>query len=696
MKKLFKSLLCVILCFCMVVPTVSMASAAAAVAKVSKVTLVSRTTSSIKIKWTKVKNAKGYQVSFYNAAKKKWVSEKKTTALNYTDTGLKDATTYSYKVRAYTKKNGKVVYGKYSPVLKATTVAAPVVVKRVEKVSVSASTDSSITLKWPKVAGATGYYVFIYNKYQRSWGAGKATTALSYTVSGLSTGANYAFRVRAYTKKNGKVYYGKYSPTLNAQTRPQAVSGLAVKAVTEHTADLSWNKAKGAVSYVVVEYNPETKKYTDVAASTLTSCTVTGLDSLSTHLFAVKSVAKNGSLVTYSAPCKTVSATTLLSTVESITANVSKNRIEFRWTPVNGAEDYTIYRCDNDNIWKEVKTTSDTVYSFEDLEPGTEYLIRFTASAGKLTSEYSQTFRLSTTPDVPKNLKAATTSEKKVALTWDAAKGASGYEVMRYSKLDSTESGFVSIGTTETNSFIDDSLETNTTYSYKVRAYTVVNGRRIYGDESDVIFHLYNAAEDPNNPWKDTGKLGAAGLLGYLYDPERDVFYTAKDPWQRNFGFNVIYDISAQLILLNYKTNRFKFNCNGKDWMIQFWKGHYGLVIYGGEIGVYTKPVDRVFEHYDCASDEDMLRMSMKFYQYDVKKEDWVFSFERPYGLYWWCTAFKIGNNGGGYDTKFSNYRIDARITMKNFEMLNAFTKSLKDGGQAYRVDGLDVYLTWI
>lgn len=696
MKKLFKSLLCVILCFCMVVPTVSMASAAAAVAKVSKVTLVSRTTSSIKIKWTKVKNAKGYQVSFYNAAKKKWVSEKKTTALNYTDTGLKDATTYSYKVRAYTKKNGKVVYGKYSPVLKATTVAAPVVVKRVEKVSVSASTDSSITLKWPKVAGATGYYVFIYNKYQRSWGAGKATTALSYTVSGLSTGANYAFRVRAYTKKNGKVYYGKYSPTLNAQTRPQAVSGLAVKAVTEHTADLSWNKAKGAVSYVVVEYNPETKKYTDVAFSTLTSCTVTGLDSLSTHLFAVKSVAKNGSLVTYSAPCKTVSATTLLSTVESITANVSKNRIEFRWTPVNGAEDYTIYRCDNDNIWKEVKTTSDTVYSFEDLEPGTEYLIRFTASAGKLTSEYSQTFRLSTTPDVPKNLKAATTSEKKVALTWDAAKGASGYEVMRYSKLDSTESGFVSIGTTETNSFIDDSLETNTTYSYKVRAYTVVNGRRIYGDESDVIFHLYNAAEDPNNPWKDTGKLGAAGLLGYLYDPERDVFYTAKDPWQRNFGFNVIYDISAQLILLNYKTNRFKFNCNGKDWMIQFWKGHYGLVIYGGEIGVYTKPVDRVFEHYDCASDEDMLRMSMKFYQYDVKKEDWVFSFERPYGLYWWCTGFKIGNNGGGYDTKFSNYRIDARITMKNFEMLNAFTKSLKDGGQAYRVDGLDVYLTWI
>ena len=692
MKKLLKSLLCLVLCLCMVMPTALMSSAAA-VAKVSKVTLVSRTTSSLKIKWTKVKNAKGYQVSFYNAAKKKWVSEKTTTALSYTDTGLKDATTYSYKVRAYTKKNGKVVYGNYSPVLKATTVEAPVVLKRVENVTASSSTDSSITLKWPKVSGATGYYVFIYNKYQKSWGAGKATSALSYTFSGLATGASYSFRVRAYAKKNGKVYYGKYSPTLVAQTLPQTVTGLAVNEVTEHTASLSWDKAKGAVSYVVVEYDPATKKYTDVAASTLTSCTVSDLDSLSTHLYAVKSVAKNGSLTTYSAPCKTVSATTLLSTVESITANVSKNRIEFRWTPVNGAEDYTIYRCGKDNVWKDVATTSDTVYSFEDLEPGTEYMIRFTASAGKLTSQYSQTFRLSTTPDVPKNLKAATTSEKTVALTWDAAKGASGYEVLRYSPLDGTE---VVIGTCEANSFIDTSLETNTDYCYKVRAFTVVNGKYIYGDYCEKITHSYTAAEDPNNPYKDMGKLGSAGLLGYLYDPERDVFYTAKDPWQRNFGFNVIYDVSAQLILLNYKTNRFKFNANGKDWMIQFWKGHYGLIIYGGEIGVYTKPVDRVVEHYDCASDEDMLRMSLKFYQYDVKQEKWVFSFERPYGLYWWCTGFKIGNNGGGYDTKFSNYRIDARITMKNFEMLEAFTKSLRDGGQAYTVDGLDVYLTWI
>lgn len=50
MKKLLKSLMCLVLCLCMVMPTAVMSSAAAAVGKVSKVTLVSRTTSSLKIK----------------------------------------------------------------------------------------------------------------------------------------------------------------------------------------------------------------------------------------------------------------------------------------------------------------------------------------------------------------------------------------------------------------------------------------------------------------------------------------------------------------------------------------------------------------------------------------------------------------------------------------------------------------------
>lgn len=693
MKNTLKRLLCIILCLCTLMPTtafMSVTAQAVSVGKVSSVTLVSKTSNSVKIKWTKVKNATGYQVVFYNSKTKKWVSEKITTALNYTDKGLNELTTYYYKVRARIKKNGKITYGKYSPKLTVKTDEAPVVVARVATPTVSARTDTSLTIKWTKIANATGYRVFFYNESRREWVEEATVTGLTYTDTALTPGCAYSYRVRAFVKKNGKITYGKYSPTLKAQTLPSAVEGLKVDSVTETSIAVSWNKARGASEYQLYEYDVFKKKYNLVATLTGTTYTAKNLDSLSTHHYAVKSVAKNGTLVTNSSLCKTVTGKTLLSTVESIDiTDITKDRIEFTWNYVNGADEYTIYLQNAaTGEWSGIATIRDTVYSFENLKPGTEYNIRFQTKSGAEVSKYSQTFRLCNIPVAPTNLKAATSSDKSVVLSWNGVTGADGYKVYRYSPLDGTN---VLVGTTTTASYTDTDVSTNTTYTYKVCAYVVVNGEEKCGEEVSVE-HNYEAAEDPDNPWKDAGQIGKAGLLGYLYDPERKVFYTAKDPWQRNFGFNPVYDISAQFIFINYNTDRYKFTADGKDWMIQLWKGQYGLVFYGGEVGVYTKPLDRAVDHYDCAADEDMLRMSVNLYYYDKAKEQWEFRFERPYGLYWWCTGFKLGNNG--YD--FSVYRMDIRITMKSFDMLKGLTAAMDAKNVAYTVDGLDVYFTWI
>ena len=78
--------------------------------------------------------------------------------------------------------------------------------------------------------------------------------------------------------------------------------------------------------------------------------------------------------------------------------------------------------------------------------------------------------------------------------------------------------------------------------------------------------------EDPEEVIKSAAVF-SDGFLGYKYDPEGDVYYTNKDPWQRNFGFNELYDVGASFIVFYYDTMRCKFNYAGKDWMIQFWKG---------------------------------------------------------------------------------------------------------------------------
>ncbi len=184
------------------------------------------------------------------------------------------------------------------------------------------------------------------------------------------------------------------------------------------------------------------------------------------------------------------------------------------------------------------------------------------------------------------------------------------------------------------------------------------------------------------------------GLVGYLYDPAEKCFYTASDPWQRAMAYSLLYDGASPLVYINFDTVRLKFDYAGENWMIQVWKGQYGLVFYGAEIGVYTKPAERNFEVYDCADDDHLLKMSMDFYEYEtgfLKKPTWEKKFSRPYGDYWWCTGFIPGNRMG----EFENLRLTARITMKDYDMLEAFTGALRSQVISYETDGLDVIFSY-
>ena len=84
------------------------------------------------IKWSKVSGAVGYQIYRTNPDTGKYEKQKNTKSVSYKDTGLRTSTVYKYKVRAYTKENGKTVYGKFSPAVQARTgVDSPAEITRV-------------------------------------------------------------------------------------------------------------------------------------------------------------------------------------------------------------------------------------------------------------------------------------------------------------------------------------------------------------------------------------------------------------------------------------------------------------------------------------------------------------------------------------------------------------------------------------
>ena len=188
----------------------SIVSAKPVLSRTTNVISKSASYNSNKITWKKVSGASGYEVYRSNSKSGKYSKVKTITSgstLNYTNTGLTTGTTYYYKVRAYRTVNGKKVYSSYSSIVSAKpTLKTP---------SVKLTSGSrKATVKWGKVAGASGYEVYRATsksgKYSKVKTVGSGSTT-SYTNSSLTKNKTYYYKVRAYRTVKGKKVYSSYS-----------------------------------------------------------------------------------------------------------------------------------------------------------------------------------------------------------------------------------------------------------------------------------------------------------------------------------------------------------------------------------------------------------------------------------------------------------------------------------------------------
>lgn len=170
-----------------------------------------------------------------------------------------------------------------------------------------------------------------------------------------------------------------------------------------------------------------------------------------------------------------------------------------------------------------------------------------------------------------------------------------------------------------------------------------------------------------------------ASIASYKYDPDGNYYYTDdKNAWQSNFGFNEGYDSMAPVTMMYYDTVRTKFVYDNKEWLIQTWKGQYGYAFVGGEVGVYTRKTGSSGSHFNCAKEEDWLKMEMCFMWDEYQTGEYRPVFNRPYTDYWWCTGFVVGFDGG---VNRHQFRLVTRITFKDTEMANAFCEAFEKNG---------------
>lgn len=193
------------------------------------------------------------------------------------------------------------------------------------------------------------------------------------------------------------------------------------------------------------------------------------------------------------------------------------------------------------------------------------------------------------------------------------------------------------------------------------------------------------------------------GQKAYIYNDDKD-----PECFQKNFGYNPLYDWGAQFIDFSIETTRLDFNYDNKQYRIQLWKGQYisgSIGTVGGEIGVYTRPRGSIGEHYNCATEDDWLKMEMTVYWDEFDNGEYLPQFTRNYNDFWWATGFVDGQLK---DRKDSNtLRVLGRITFESEEQAIAFDEAMSKKGftkveefSPYEIDtykryGKDVIFIW-
>lgn len=195
------------------------------------VSLENVSTTRLKLTWKKSEEADGYRVYKLENGKLKnvkYITNPETTSL--TIKNLSCGYTYQYCVKAFKKDaTGAKVYSNESKMIKAKV--APAMPQLVSVTSVKATENE---VKWKKVSGATGYYVYRKEpgstKWKRIANVQKGNT-VTYNDKKAVTGKKYDYTVKAYTKAkvNGK------TKTIYSQYDKKGINGKAVPAKTVFT-----------------------------------------------------------------------------------------------------------------------------------------------------------------------------------------------------------------------------------------------------------------------------------------------------------------------------------------------------------------------------------------------------------------------------------------------------------------------------
>lgn len=304
----------------------------------------------VTVRWTAPSDSGGsvitdYVVQYSSNAGSTWTTftDGTSTVLQTNVTGLTNGTSYIFRVAAVSA----VGTGNYSTVSAAVTPVGPPGAPINALVS-GGNTQMFTNWTAPSDDGGsavTGYVL----QYRRSTTSSYTTygtvgNVLEYTISGLTNGYTYYFRVAAvnsvgtgsYSTESASVVVGQVPAAVGT---PTLSAGYATS-LTDTTLTLSWtapNSYGSRITDYLIQYGTSSSGPWTVYAettSTTTTATITGLNATTTYYYRVAAISTVGT-----GPYSTSPASGRIATAPSITsaltATASDGTVTLSWTTQN-------------------------------------------------------------------------------------------------------------------------------------------------------------------------------------------------------------------------------------------------------------------------------------------------------------------------------------------------------------------------
>ena len=387
--------------------------------------------------------------------------------------GLAAGATFEFRVRAAHEANGLS-----SPSDVATLTMPP---PPPSGLTASPAGPGSVTLAWTDESTDETGFVAEYKRSSASswstWGTEAAANVLTLTLTGLTAGESYEFRVRA--KKGTELSSPSAVAVVESLGAPVAASALAASAAGPSTVDLTWTDNSTDETGFDVQYRSAGAgawATASTAAADSTSAAVSGLHAGRRYEFRV--VAKN---THGSTPSGVVALTMPPAAPTGLEGTPDGSTVvELTWT--DNASGETGYRVDRrlagSSAWTAAPAADPNAvsYTVEGLTASTAYEFRVVALSAAGESP-SAPLALTTPPAPPSGLAASEAGPTSAALTWtDNSSDETGFLVEYRISRARTWTTYGTEAGANTTSITVSGLESGTPYGFRVVARHNVNG----------------------------------------------------------------------------------------------------------------------------------------------------------------------------------------------------------------------------